>query len=101
MDNLFVGCALSDVNQADVIRGWLVPERLADYAKHFKQHVGTGDFSFELQPEDAWTLPVRYPDQYTERANNRWWRTFRNNEQLLSLIRETCAPIGVHQPVQG
>ncbi len=101
MDNLFVGCALSDVNQADIINGLRVPERLADYAKHFQQHVGTSDFSFELQPEDAWTLPVRYPDQYTERANNRWWRTFRNNETLLTLFRETCAPIGVHQPVQG
>lgn len=101
MDNFFIGCALSDVNQADLPLGLRVPERLADYAKRFQKRLGTSDFCFELQPEDGWTLPVSFPDEFAERKTNRWWRAFRHNARLRELGRETAAPIGVHQPVQG
>jgi hypothetical protein len=101
MNNISVGCALSDVNRADLPNGWRVPERLTDYVRRFQKLVGTEDFSFELQPEDHWTLPAIFPDQFVERKTNRWWRAFRQNGQLLMQLQNASAPIGVHQPVQG
>ncbi len=101
MDNISVGCALSDVNHADLPNGWRVPERLIEYIRRYQKLVGTQDFSFELQPEDHWTLPSVFPDQFVERKTNRWWRAFRQNEQLLTQLQNATAPIGVHQPVQG
>lgn len=101
MDNLFVGCALSDVNDADLPTGLRVPERLVDYVTRFQKRVGTADFSFELQPEDAWAVPARFPDQFVERKTNRWWRVFRQNAHLLDLFRATAGPLGVHQPIRG
>ena len=101
MNEIFVGCTLSDVNRADVPSGLRVPERLAEYARRFQVHVGTENFHFELEPEDAWTLPAAFPDQFVQRKTNRWWRAFRQNAALLDLFRKASAPIGVHQPVQG
>ncbi len=101
MDNLFVGCALSDVNEADLPTGLRVPERLTDYISRFQKRVGSSDFSFELQPEDVWTVPARFPDQFVERKTNRWWRTFRQNARLLDAFSQTAGPIGVHQPIRG
>ncbi|MBI4790819.1 MAG: hypothetical protein HY782_27635 [Chloroflexi bacterium] len=101
MNDIFVGCALSDVNRADVPTGLRVPERLADYARRFRERVGAADFCFELQPEDAWTLPAAFPDRFVERKTNRWWRAFRQNTAQLDLFRSSSAPVGVHQPIQG
>ena len=74
MEKIFVGCALSDVNRADLPNGLRAPERLADYVQRFEKAVGADSFSFELQPEDAWVLPCEFPDQFIERKTNRWWR---------------------------
>jgi hypothetical protein len=100
MEALFVGCALSDVNSADMPSGLHVPEQLAEYADLYHQRVGTADFSFELQPEEAWTLPVVFPDQFSERKTNRWLRAFRRDSQLAARFRHTAGPIGVHQPIR-
>ncbi len=101
MDTITVGCALSDVNRADLPNGLRVPERLTEYVRRFQKLVGTDDFSFELQPEDHWSVPAVFPDQFVDRKTNRWWRAFRQNEQLAELFQKARAPIGVHQPVQG
>lgn len=101
MANIMVGCALSDVNRADMPNGLRVPERLVDYALLFQNRVGAMDFSFELQPEDDWLIPTRFPDEFAERKTNRWWRAFRQNRRMLDLFRAATGPIGVHQPVRG
>lgn len=101
MANIMVGCALSDVNRADMPNGLRVPERLVDYALLFQERAGTMDFSFELQPEDDWLIPTRFPDEFAERKTNRWWRAFRQNTRMLDLFRAGTGPIGVHQSIRG
>ncbi len=101
MANITVGCALSDLNRADLPNGLRVPEKLAEYVRRYQKLVRTDDFTFELQPEDHWTIPATFPDQFVERKTNRWWRAFRQNQPLLDLMRNASAPIGVHQPVSG
>jgi hypothetical protein len=101
MANITVGCALSDVNRADMPNGLRVPERLVDYALLFQERAGTMDFSFELQPEDDWLIPTRFPDEFAERKTNRWWRAFRQNTRMLDLFRAGTGPIGVHQSIRG
>lgn len=100
-NSLFVGCALSDANRADLPNALRVPERLADYARRFQERVGTTDFSFELQPEDLWTRPVAFPDEFVASKTNRWWRAIRQNADLAGLLRGHTGSMGVHQPILG
>jgi hypothetical protein len=100
MPEIIVGCALSDVNHADLPGGLRVPERLADYAERFRARVGSPAVSFQLQPEDSWTLPAVFPDQFVPRKMNRWWRAVQTQPRLLSILTGPPARIGVHQPIQ-
>jgi sugar phosphate isomerase/epimerase len=100
MPEIIVGCALSDVNRADLPRGLRVPERLADYVKRMSDRVGGPKVSLQLQPEDVWTTPVVFPDQFTSREQNRWWKTFHANARLQLLFAAPNMLVGVHQPLQ-
>lgn len=99
MPEIIVGCALSDLNRADLPRGLRVPERLADYADRFRARVGTSAVSFQLQPEDAWTIPETFPDQFVPRKTNRWWRAVQTQPRLLTILTGPPSRIGVHQPI--
>ncbi|MGB8643664.1 MAG: hypothetical protein WCF84_00370 [Anaerolineae bacterium] len=101
MPEIIVGCGLSDVNRADVPRGLRVPERLVEYAQRFEQRVGSPVVSFELQPEDYWTIPATFPDQFVPRKNNRWWRAVQSQPKLLPILTGPPSHMGMHQPVQG
>lgn len=101
MPEVRVGCALSDVNRADLPSGLRVPERLVDYARRFQERVGVQEFFFELQPEDFWTIPAAFPDQFVERKPNRWWRAFRENARLFRFFKSASSRVGVHQPIQA
>src|SRR5437867_3022935 len=101
MSEIIIGCALSDLNRADLPRGLRVPERLADFAARAEQRIGTAQLSLQLQPEDFWTLPATFPDQFVSRNTNRWLRAFQSQPQLLSSVREVAASLGVHQPIQN
>jgi hypothetical protein len=101
MSDIIIGCALSDVNRADLPRGLRVPERLADFAGRAQQRLGSPLFSLQLQPEDYWTLPATFPDQFVPRTTNRWLRTFQSQPGLLQVLRGAATSIGVHQPIQN
>ncbi len=101
MPEIIVGCALSDVNRADVPRGLRVPDRLVDYAKRYEERVGSTAVTFELQPEDLWTIPATFPDQFVPRKNNRWWRTVQSQPKLLSILTGPPSRMGLHQPIKG
>lgn len=101
MPEITVGCALSDVNHADLPRGLRVPERLAEYAERFRVRVGSPAVVFQLQPEDFWTMPAVFPDQFVSRKTNRWWRAIQTQPRLLSILTGPPAQIGVHQPIQN
>ena len=100
MPEITVGCALSDVNRADLPRGLRVPERIAEYADRYEARVGSGAISFQLQPEDLWTIPAIFPDQFVPRKTNRWWRAVQTQPRLLSILTGPPAQIGMHQPIQ-
>jgi hypothetical protein len=95
-----VGCALSDVNRADLPNGLAVPARLTDYARRFQNRVDK-NLLFELQPEEFWVTPTAFPDQFTARETNRWWHTWKNDPRLAAVLKSTEACIGIHQPVQA
>lgn len=95
-----VGCALSDVNRADLPNGLAVPARLTEYARRFQTRIAK-DFLFELQPEEFWTTPTAFPDQFIARETNRWWHTWRDDSRLGAMFKSPEAKIGVHQPIQG
>lgn len=99
MPEIHVGCALSDVNRADLPNGMLVPARLTDYALHFGAR-GVKTFFVELQPEEFWTTPTAFPDQFTPRESNRWWQTWRQDPRLGAMLRSADTRVGVHQPIQ-
>lgn len=101
MPEIIVGCSLSDVNRADLPTGLRVPERLADYADRYRARVGSPAVSFQLQPEDLWTLPAIFPDQFVPRKTNRWWRAVQTQPKLLSILTGPPAQIGMHQPIQN
>ncbi len=101
MPMIQVGCALSDVNRADLPLGLRVPERLADYARRFQTRTGLEDILFELQPEEHWTIPIAFPDQFVERETNRWWHSFRSDARLRALFKSSRSGIGMHQPIQS
>lgn len=101
MPEIIVGCALSDLNRADLPRGLRVPERLADYADRFRARVGTPAVSFQLQPEDAWTIPETFPDHFVPRKTNRWWRAVQTQPRLLTILTGPPSRIGLHQPIQN
>lgn len=101
MPTIRVGCALSDTNRADLPTGLRVPERLADYARRVQTRTRSEDFLFELQPEEHWTTPIAFPDQFVARETNRWWRNFRQDARLRALFKSSHAVIGMHQPVQA
>jgi hypothetical protein len=100
MSEIIVGCALSDVNRADLPGGLRVPERLTDYADRYQARVGSPAVSFQLQPEDLWTIPATFPDQFVPRDTNRWWRAVQAQPRLLAILTGPPAHIGVHQPIQ-
>lgn len=101
MPTIRVGCALSDANRADLSTGLRVPERLAEYARRVQTRTQSEDFFFELQPEEHWTTPISFPDQFSARETNRWWHNFRQDTRLRALIKSPHALIGVHQPIQS
>jgi hypothetical protein len=100
MPVLHVGCSLSDGNRADLPHGLSVPSRLADYARRFQSHIAP-DFFFELAPEEHWTTPVSFPDQFVARETNRWWHTWHDDARLGALFKSPQARVGVHQSVSG
>ena len=98
MAEIIVGCALSDVNRADLPRNLRVPERLGDYIDLYQARLESPYVLLELQPEDLWTVPATFPDQFIPRKNNRWWRTAQAPD-LLARLRAPNMLIGVHQPI--
>jgi len=101
MAEIIVGNALSDVNRADLPRNLRVPERLADYIELYETRLESPYVLLELQPEDLWTVPATFPDQFIPRKNNRWWRTVQSQPELLAKLRASNMRIGVHQPIQN
>lgn len=101
MAEILVGCALSDVNRADLPRNLRVPERLGDYIELYHSRVSSPYTLLELQPEDLWTVPATFPDQFIPRKNNRWWRTVQSQPELLVKLRAPNMRVGVHQPIQN
>lgn len=101
MPEIVVGCALSDVNRADLPAGWRVPEQLAAYIERSRERLGEQTVLFELQPEDLWTLPATFPDQFVPRKHNRWWRAVQTQPDLLAQLRAQGVQLGVHQPIQN
>ena len=91
MPEIVVGCALSDVNRADLPAGWRVPEQLAVYLERSRERLGEQTVLFELQPEDLWTVPATFPDQFIPRKNNRWWRAVQSHPDLLGRLRAQAA----------
>ena len=101
MSEILVGCALSDVNRADLPRNLRVPERLTDYIELYQARVESRYVLLELQPEDLWTVPATFPDQFIPRKTNRWWRTVQSQPDLLVKLRAPNMRVGVHQPIQN
>ncbi len=99
MAEIIVGCALSDVNRADLPRNLRVPERLLDYIELYQARLESPYTLLELQPEDLWTVPATFPDQFIPRKNNRWWRTVQAQPELLVKLRAPNMLVGVHQPI--
>jgi len=99
MAEIIVGCALSDVNRADLPRNLRVPERLLDYMELYQARLQSPYTLLELQPEDLWTVPATFPDQFIPRKNNRWWRTVQSQPELLVKLRAPNMLVGVHQPI--
>jgi len=99
MAEILVGCALSDVNRADLPRNLRVPERLTEYVDLYHTRVESPFTLLELQPEDLWTVPATFPDQFIPRKNNRWWRTVQSQPELLVKLRAPNMLVGVHQPI--
>lgn len=101
MPEIIIGCALSDVNRADLPRNLRVPERLTDYVELYQSRLESPYVLLELQPEDLWTVPATFPDQFIPRKNNRWWRTVQSQPDLLVKLRAPNMRVGVHQPIQN
>ncbi|MDL1897522.1 TIM barrel protein [Anaerolineae bacterium CFX7] len=99
MSEIIVGCALSDVNRADLPRNLRVPERLNDYIELYQARLASSAVLLEIQPEDLWTVPATFPDQFIPRKNNRWWRTVQAQPELLAKLRAPNMRLGVHQPI--
>lgn len=101
MSEIIIGNALSDVNRADLPRNLRVPERLTDYIELYQSRLESPFVLLELQPEDLWTVPATFPDQFIPRKNNRWWRTVQSQPELLAKLRAPNLRVGVHQPIQN
>lgn len=101
MPEIIVGCALSDLNRADLPRNLRVPERLMDYLELVQSRLASPYTLLELQPEDLWTVPATFPDQFIPRKTNRWWRTIQSQPELLVKLRAAHTRVGVHQPIQN
>src|SRR5581483_1114209 len=101
MADILVGCALSDVNRADLPRNLRVPERLGEYIDLYRARLDSPYVLLEIQPEDLWTVPATFPDQFIPRKNNRWWRTVQAQPELLVKLRAPNMLLGVHQPLQN
>ncbi len=101
MAEVIIGCAVSDMNRADIPRGLRVPEKLVEYAQRFQARVGSQPITLELQPEDLWTIPATFPDQFVPRKTNRWWRAVQGQPRLLPILTGPPGHIGVHQPIQN
>ncbi len=99
MPEIIVGCSLSDANRADLPHNLRVPERLVEYAERYQARVGSPALSFQLQPEDLWTIPAAFPDRFMPRKNNRWWRAVQTQPKLLPILTGPPAHVGVHQPL--
>ena len=99
MPEIIVGCALSDANRADLPHGLRVPEHLLEFAERYEARVGSPALSFQLQPEELWTIPANFPDQFVPRKTNRWWHAVQAQPRLLPVLTGPPARIGVHQPL--
>ncbi len=100
MPDIIVGCAVSDVNRADLAHGLRVPERLLDFVERYQARVGSPALSLQLQPEDLWTIPAAFPDQFVARKTNRWWKAVQSQPRLLPILTGPPSRAGVHQPLK-
>src|SRR5512135_745102 len=100
MPEIIVGCAVSDVNRADLAHGLRVPERLLDFVERYQARVGSPALSFQIQAEDLWTIPAAFPDQFVARKTNRWWKAVQSQPRLLPILTGPPSRVGVHQPLK-
>ncbi len=98
MIEINVGIALSDMHLADLPAGLRVPEDLATYAREYRAAMGIEEVFFELQPEDRFARPARYPDQFQHRLANRWMRALRTGREFRHFLLHERPRIGVHMP---
>ncbi len=98
MIEINVGIALSDMHSADMSGGLRVPEDLAAYAREYRAIMGADRVFFELQPEDLFARPARYPDQFRHRLANRWMRTLRTGREFRHFVFHERPRLGVHMP---
>lgn len=101
MPMITVGITLSDANMPDRPNGLRIPEDFATYAREYMDVLETKDVYFELQPEDRFTKPARYPDQFQTRVSNRWMRAYRSNRDFRDFIDTEQPRLGVHMPTTG
>lgn len=99
MFQINVGIALSDANRADMPHGMRVPESLPRYVAHFREATGVHETFFELQPNDRFVTPARYPDQFRINRENCWLQAVEFNEEVRDFIEEGTIRLGVHQPL--
>ncbi|MBA3534517.1 MAG: hypothetical protein H0T73_21565 [Ardenticatenales bacterium] len=101
MPSIHVGVALSDANRADLPTGLCIPENLTTYAESFREALGVETPFFELQPNDHFVQPARYPDQFRLNRDNRWLNAVEFNQGVQSFIDSRAHRLGVHQPLLG
>lgn len=93
-----VGIALSDANIPDRTSRLRIPEDLATYAYDYQRVVQSDEVFLELQPEDRFTTPAIYPDQFQTRLANRWTRAARVNREFREFLQESRPRLGIHMP---
>src|SRR5688572_27097950 len=101
MPSIHVGVALSDANRADLPNGLRIPENLTTYAEQFCEALGIEQPFFELQPNDHFVQPARYPDQFRLNRDNRWLNAVEFNQGVRNFIDARDHRLGVHQPLLG
>lgn len=101
MFEIYVGIALSDANRADLPFGIKIPESLPRYVAHFRKVTGFSETFFELQPNDPFVIPARYPDQFRINRDNCWLQAVEFNEEVRDFIEDESNRLGVHQPLAG
>lgn len=101
MPRIHVGIALSDANRADIPTGLRMPTSLPQYAARFCQATGAETAFLELQPNDRFVEPARYPDQFRLNRDNRWLNAVEFNREVRDFIESGGARLGLHQPLHG